>query len=83
MHLTWQSERTRSENNWYAVTGRVVAVKVEADGDLHIELSDATGDNRESLFAKYRHRLSGVKFAQQFLVGRGRGFLFTPAPLGS
>jgi hypothetical protein len=26
------------------VTGRVVAVKVEADGDLHIALSDATGD---------------------------------------
>ena len=26
------------------MTGRVVAVKVEADGDLHIALSDATGD---------------------------------------
>ena len=44
VHLTQQSERTGIENNWFAVTGRVVAVKVEADGDLHIALSDATGD---------------------------------------
>jgi hypothetical protein len=43
-HLTWQSERTGIENKWFALTGRVVAVKVEADGDLHIALSDATGD---------------------------------------
>jgi hypothetical protein len=42
--LTMQSERTGIENNWYALTGRVVAVKVEADGDLHIALADATGD---------------------------------------
>jgi hypothetical protein len=29
---------------WFALTGRVVAVKVEADGDLHIALQDATGN---------------------------------------
>jgi len=45
-HLTQHSERTGIENNWFAVTGRVVAVKVEADGDLHIALSDATGDKQ-------------------------------------
>jgi hypothetical protein len=43
--LTMQSERTGRENNWYALTGRVVAVKVEADGDLHLALQDATGDH--------------------------------------
>jgi hypothetical protein len=43
--LTWQSERTGMENKWFALTGRVVAVKVEADGDLHLALRDATGDN--------------------------------------
>jgi hypothetical protein len=32
------------ENDWFSLTGRVVAVKVEADGDLHIALQDATGD---------------------------------------
>jgi hypothetical protein len=42
--VTWQSERTGIENKWYALTGRVVALRVEADGDLHIALQDATGD---------------------------------------
>jgi hypothetical protein len=42
--LTWQLERTGRENNWYSLTGRVVAVKVEADGDLHIALQDVTGN---------------------------------------
>jgi hypothetical protein len=44
VHLTQESERTGREQNWFALTGRVVAVKLEADGDLHIALSDATGD---------------------------------------
>src|ERR1044071_7497398 len=38
-----RSKRTRLEQKWFAVTGRVVAVRVEADSDLHIALSDATG----------------------------------------
>jgi len=42
--LTQSSERTGIENQWFALTGRVVALKVEADGDLHIALQDATGD---------------------------------------
>jgi hypothetical protein len=42
--LTQSSERTGIENNWYALTGRVVALKGEADCDLHIALQDATGD---------------------------------------
>jgi hypothetical protein len=43
-HLTQSSERTGIENNWYALTGRVVAVKVEMDGNLHVALAEATGD---------------------------------------
>ena len=35
--------RTGAENKWYALTGRAVVVKAETDGDLHIELQDATG----------------------------------------
>src|SRR6266513_5153258 len=46
VHLTQQSKRTGLEEKWFAVTGRVVAVKVEADGALHIALSDATGDKQ-------------------------------------
>jgi hypothetical protein len=41
-----RSKRTGLEQKWFAVTGRVVDVKVEADGDLHIALSDATGDKK-------------------------------------
>jgi len=33
-----------AEQKWYAVTGRVVEVRAEADGDLHIALQDATDD---------------------------------------
>jgi hypothetical protein len=36
--LNWPSERTGRENNWYSLTGRVVAVKVEPDGDVHLAL---------------------------------------------
>jgi hypothetical protein len=42
--LTQSSERTEIANKWFALTGRVIALKVEADGDLHIALQDATGD---------------------------------------
>jgi hypothetical protein len=42
--LTQQSERTGIENKWFALTGRVVVLKVETDGDIHIALQDATGD---------------------------------------
>jgi hypothetical protein len=42
--LTQSSERTGIENNWFALTGRIVAVKVEADGDIHIALRDASGN---------------------------------------
>src|SRR5437870_298226 len=44
--LTRQVEaRMPSEEKWYALTGRVVDAKVEADGDIHIALEDATGNN--------------------------------------
>jgi hypothetical protein len=42
--LTRSSGRIAAEQKWYAVTGRVVAVKAEMDGDLHIALQDATGE---------------------------------------
>src|SRR4029453_5010407 len=44
VQLSWQSERTGIENNWYALTGRVVGVKVEADGDLHLAPQDVIGN---------------------------------------
>jgi hypothetical protein len=41
----YTEERMPSEPKWYALTGRVVDAKVEADGDIHIALVDANGNN--------------------------------------
>jgi hypothetical protein len=42
--LTRKTEtRLPVEQKWYALTGRVVDVRVEADGDIHVALKDATG----------------------------------------
>ena len=44
--LTRQVEaRMPSEEKWYALTGRIVEAKVEADGDIHIALEDVTRNN--------------------------------------
>ena len=40
-HLTKQSPRSAAEQRWCALTGRVAGMKVETDGDIHIELVDA------------------------------------------
>ena len=42
VRVTRQSERIGVENKWFALTGRVVVVQVEAESDLHIALEDAT-----------------------------------------
>jgi hypothetical protein len=74
-----QSERTGIENKWYALKGRVVELKVEEDGDLHIALHDVTGDEPGSSSVKYLQNRSGARFAQAFLVGLPHAFLFTLA----
>ena len=43
-YLVPSSARIWSEEKWYALTGRVVDLRAEEDGDLHIALQDATGD---------------------------------------
>src|SRR6266567_339023 len=43
--LTRKTEtRITTEQKWYALTGRVVDIRVEADGDIHVALKDATGN---------------------------------------
>ena len=44
--------RMPSEEKWYALTGRVVDAKVEADGDIHLALEDATGSNLGTVSAE-------------------------------
>jgi hypothetical protein len=43
--LTKTSPRIVSEQRWFALTGVVSGMKVETDGDIHIELADAN-DNK-------------------------------------
>ena len=47
-----QAERTGIENRWYALTGRVVELRAEEDGDLHIALADASGDKPGTVVAE-------------------------------
>jgi hypothetical protein len=44
--------RMPSEQKWYALTGRVVDAKVEADGDIHIALENAIGNNAGTVSAE-------------------------------
>ena len=37
--------RVPSEKKWHALTGRVVDAKVEADGDIHLAVENATENN--------------------------------------
>ncbi len=46
------SPRAPVEQQWYKVTGKVVVVKAEADGDIHFELADATGGKRGHILAE-------------------------------
>src|SRR5215813_10284681 len=43
-YLVPSSARIWSEEKWYALTGRVVDLRAEEDGDLHIALQDVIGD---------------------------------------
>jgi hypothetical protein len=51
-HLTSSSERITTEQKWYALTGHVVELRAEEDGDLHIALQDATGDKPGTVVAE-------------------------------
>jgi hypothetical protein len=52
VELTARSERLPAEQKWYALTGRVVDAKVEADGDIHLALQDADGKNAGTVSAE-------------------------------
>src|SRR5262245_26229935 len=48
----YTEETPASEQKWYALTGRVVDAKVEADGDIHLALQDADGKNAGTVSAE-------------------------------
>jgi hypothetical protein len=50
--MGYTEARMPAEQKWYALTGRVVDAKVEADGDIHIALIDANGNNLGTVSAE-------------------------------
>jgi len=76
VHLTQQSERTGAENKWFALTGRVVALKVETDGDIHIALQDATGDKPGIVVVEIPVKPQWCEIRNTVLIGHERSSLF-------
>jgi hypothetical protein len=66
--------RLPSEEKWYALTGRVVDAKVEADGDIHIALEDANGNNVGTVSAEIPVGPMWCEIRQTVFGGRRRSF---------
>jgi len=67
-------ERMPSEQKWYALTGRVVDAKVEADGDIHIALEDASGNAVGTVSAEIPVGPTWCEIRQTSSAGRLRSF---------
>ena len=52
---SYTEARMPSEQKWYALTGRVVDAKVEADGDIHIALVLVRLDHVASVIVNANH----------------------------
>jgi hypothetical protein len=52
--------RISLEEKWYALTGRVVEAKVEADGDIHLALQDANGNNAGTVSADIGNEINAA-----------------------
>jgi hypothetical protein len=50
--VTTNTPRSGREKEWFEVTGRVTLVKVEADGDLHIQLVDVNGASKVNVIVE-------------------------------
>ena len=77
--ITMQSERTGIENKWYALKGRVVELKVEEDGDLHIALYDITGDKPGVVVCEIPAKPQWCEIRTTVFSWTPNGFLFTLA----
>jgi len=62
--------RMSSEEKWYALTGRVVDAKVEADGDIHIALGGPPETMSERLAPRFQSAQNGMRFSKKYSVGQ-------------
>jgi hypothetical protein len=71
---TQSSERMGIENKWFALTGRVVALKVEADGDLYLALRDASGNKPGIVVCEVPTKPQWCEIRNTVSVGPGQWF---------
>src|SRR5262249_37468429 len=69
--------RLPAEQKWYALTGRVVDAKVEADGDIHLALQDADGKNAGTVSAEIPVGLKWCEIRQIVFGWTKQKFPFT------
>ena len=75
--LTRKTEtRMASEQKWYALTGRVADLRVEADGDIHIALKDATGQKVGTVGAEVPAGQKWCKIRQRVFSWTAQKFPF-------
>jgi hypothetical protein len=75
-YLVPSSPRIWSEEKWYALTGRVVDLRAEEDGDLHIALQDVTGDKPGVVVVEIPAKPQWCELRKIVLVGRRSNFRF-------
>jgi len=73
------SERIWSKQKWYALTGRVIELRAEEDGDLHIALQDVTGDKPGIVVAEIAAKAEWCDL-RNIVGGRTRSFRFACDP---
>jgi hypothetical protein len=69
-----ESQRTGIENKWYALTGRVVDLRAEEDGDLTLAFKMQLATNQGSLYWRYSQNRNGASIAKLYLVGLKSSF---------
>ncbi|MEP6822947.1 MAG: hypothetical protein ABI946_11420 [Chthoniobacterales bacterium] len=67
------------ESRWVRVSGRVVEVKAEADGDVHFALEDASGNKRGRILAEVPYGEHWCALRQAVFAWTKKGILF-PKP---
>jgi hypothetical protein len=63
-----------SEEKWYALTGRIVDAKVEADGDIHLRFKMPTATTSELSVPRFPLAQNRVRFDKLCSAGRRRSF---------
>jgi hypothetical protein len=78
VELTRYTEaRMPAEQKWYALTGRLVGLKVEADGDIHIALEDANGNRVGTVSAEIPVGLKWCEIRQTVFSWTMQSFPFS------